>query len=98
MFLFTMVGFEVLNDMTVFRDIESVETADVEDLNEKYKGERESESETESKSEIELTFHDLRDLSFIREKIKTITIFAHDINYLLLEQKIIIPPPEFCFS
>ena len=93
-----MVGFEVLSDLVIFHDVEISENIDAEDLTEKYKGEKESENMEDSNTEIQLTFHALQDQAFIREKIKTITIIAHDINYLLLEQKIIIPPPEFCFS
>mgnify|MGYP001562553932 CR=1 FL=1 len=98
MFLFTMIGFEVLNNITVYHTVENAEISDIEDVTEKYKSEREGESSEESRHAPELTLHDLCRFASMREFVKVTTIVACDLNYQLLEQKVVSPPPEFSFS
>jgi len=93
-----MVGFEVLNNIIAFHKIEVAEFSDLEDLTEKYQAEKESENSSQSRHTVELSQHDLICFSSMREFVKILMIVAHDINYQLLDQKVIQPPPELSFS
>jgi len=93
-----MVSYEVLNNITTFHKIEVAEFSDFEDLTEKYQAEKECENSPETKHTVELSYQDFIYFASIREFVKITTFVAHDINYQLLEQKIIQPPPEFCLS
>lgn len=97
-FLTTMVGFEVLNNVTDFHKMENAEISDIEDLSEKFEAEKKSENSVESRHTLELSHHDLCSFASMREFVKITTIVAHDLKYQILEQKVIQPPPEFSFS
>lgn len=93
-----MIGFEVVRDMSFFYDLDSNDMAVLSNMSEEDQTEHESKTAGNTLYELDIDFEELANTSFMREAIWFQIICAHDLNYDRLEQKVILPPPEFLFS
>jgi len=97
--LISMIGFEVVRDLSFFYKVNSTDLAVLSNM-----AEEEDATGKESKSggntlyELDIDFEELASIFYIRETVWFEIISAHDLKYQLLEQKVVIPPPEFLFS
>ncbi|MBK6524800.1 MAG: hypothetical protein IPG07_04130 [Crocinitomicaceae bacterium] len=96
--ILSMVGFEVVRDMSFFYDLDSNDMAVLSNMSEEDHSERESKTASNTLYELDIDFEELAHSSFFREAVWFEIICAHDLKYDRLEQKVIIPPPEFLFS
>ena len=89
-----MIGFEVVRDMSFFYKLDSNEVALLNTMTEEDHSEQETKPAGNFLYELDIDFEELVNCSFLREAIWFDIIVAHDLKYDLLEQKVILPPPE----
>lgn len=96
--LLSMAGFEIVRDMSFFYEVDSTDMAVLSNLSEEDASGKETKSSGNPFYELDIDFEELAHSFFLRETIWFEIIRAHDLNYQLLEQKVILPPPESLFS
>lgn len=89
-----MVGFEAARDMSFFYDLDSNDIAVLSTMSEEDQTEKEGKPSGNPLFELDIDFEELSQSSYLREAIWFEIIAAHDLKYDLLEQKVILPPPE----
>ena len=90
-----MVGFEVSRDLTILTKTKSSLSTILTELLEEDNCKKEGKTGNSSLIELDADVISFRATSQVRESIKINIIASCDLKYELLEQKVIIPPPEY---
>lgn len=93
----SMTGFEVVRDLSVFSKADSSDVVVLSFMNE----EDQSDSEGQSggmQFELDIDLMEFNDACFFKEIVRLEIFSAHDLSYQLLEQKVVLPPPELLIS
>lgn len=93
--IFAMAGFEVARDLSIFFEVDSDDVAMLSTMTEEDQSEKESKAEGSTVLELDIDYEELSGSFFMRACVSMIVMSDHALSYLLLEQKVIIPPPEF---
>lgn len=96
--LLSMVGFETVRDLSFFYEVDSTDMAVLTNLSEEDNTGKENKSGGNSLYELDIDFEEISTSSTLREIVWFKIICAHDLRYQLLEQKVVLPPPEQMFS
>ncbi|MBI3133888.1 MAG: hypothetical protein HYZ14_04355 [Bacteroidetes bacterium] len=96
--IIALLGLEVVRDMSFFYEVDSTDMAVLSSLSEEDSPGKENENKGSTFYEMDVDFEELAYLFFLRETVWFKILSAHDLSYQLLEQKVIIPPPEGLFS
>lgn len=91
----TFVSLEVMRDCGCLGQSNSAELSELEDLLEEVIEKEAGEKTGSGWFEIDITFDEQCQCSYLRELIYNRILNAHDLKYDRLDQKVVLPPPEF---
>jgi hypothetical protein len=96
--ILSMIGFEAVRDLSFFYEVDSTDMAVLTNMSEEDSTGKENKSGGNSLYELDIDFEELAISFYLREIVWFEIIRAHDLRYQLLEQKVVLPPPELLFS
>lgn len=93
-FLFIMVGFEAARDLTIITKNKAALSTILTELIEEDNCKKDGKPGNSTLFDFEADILEFRATSQLREAIKVNMIVACDLNFELLEQKVLLPPPK----